>query len=296
MPLLNYQRTIAKVARCSGIGLQSGRPVNLTIKPAPVNHGIKFVRSDLPNTPVIPARFNCVVDSGWVTVIGTDGVIVSSIEHLMASLAGFGIDNALIELDAYELPMMDGSAGPFTKIISEAGVKDQETLKHFFVLKEPIELKKNGKFVGAFPDETFKITCTIEIDHPRIQKQTCSIEVLDHIFECEISHARTFGFLHEVEDLKKSGLIHNGSPENAVILDQNDILNQDGLRFENEFARHQLLDCIGDFSLLGMPILAHIVANKSDHAFNYAFLEKFFSQKESWETQTFPQNNNSRLS
>jgi UDP-3-O-[3-hydroxymyristoyl] N-acetylglucosamine deacetylase len=141
--------------------------------------------------------------------------------------------------------------------------------------------------VGAYPDSTFRITCNIEFDHPLIQKQTCSIEVIDYLFESEVSKARTFGFLHEVEYMKSYGLARGGSLDNAVVIDKHQILNSDGLRYENEFVRHKLLDCIGDFSLLGMPILSHIVTTKSGHSFNHAFLEKFFEQKESWDTQSF---------
>jgi UDP-3-O-[3-hydroxymyristoyl] N-acetylglucosamine deacetylase len=281
-----YQRTISKNVRFSGIGLHSGKTVHLTLKPAPINHGIKFIRKDLPDDPTIPARFNCVVDTSLATVIGSDGVIVSTIEHLMACLAGLSIDNALVELDSYEVPVMDGSAGPFTRMIVEAGIREQEAARHFFVLKEPIELEQDGKFVGAYPDTTFKITCNIDFEHPLIRKQSCSIEVVDHIFESEISSARTFGFLHEVEYMKRYGLARGGSLDNAVVIDENDILNEDGLRYRDEFVRHKLLDCIGDFSLLGMPILAHIVTNKSGHAFNHAFLENFINNKASWQTQT----------
>ena len=281
-----YQRTLSNDVRFSGIGLHSGRTVHLTLKPAPINHGIKFLRKDLPDDPTIPARFNCVVDTSLATVIGSDGVIVSTIEHLMACLAGLSIDNVLVELDSYEVPVMDGSAGPFTRMIVNTGIREQTAARHFFVLKEPIELEQDGKFVGAYPDTTFKITCNIEFDHPLIRRQSCAIEVVDHIFESEISSARTFGFLHEVEYMKRYGLARGGSLENAVVIDENDILNKDGLRYQDEFVRHKLLDCIGDFALLGMPILGHIVTHKSGHAFNHAFLERFFNKKASWQTQT----------
>ena len=204
----------------------------------------------------------------------------------MATFAGFSVDNVIVELDAYEVPVMDGSAGPFARLITEAGITEQDALRHFFVLKEPIELRMGDKFVGVYPDSTFKITCNIEFDHPLINKQMCSIEVLDRLFEREISYARTFGFLHEVENMKSYGLVRGGSLDNAVVIDKNKILNQDGLRYEDEFVRHKLLDCIGDFSLLGMPILGHIITHKSGHAFNHAFLKRFFTQKESWDTQT----------
>jgi UDP-3-O-[3-hydroxymyristoyl] N-acetylglucosamine deacetylase len=288
MKIPMIQQTVARTICCSGVGLHSGKFVNLKIKPAPVNHGIKFVRVDLPDKQVIPARFNCVVDTSLATVIGLNGAIVSTIEHLMASLAGLSIDNALIELDDYEVPVMDGSAGPFAKIILDAGITPQPAPRHFFVLKEPIELKDNGKFVGAYPDSTFRITCNIDFDHPVIRKQTCSIEVLENQFACEVSKARTFGFLQEVEQLIRDGFARGGSLENAVVLDKKNVLNTDGLRYEDEFVRHKLVDCIGDFSLLGMPILAHIMTKKSGHAFNHAFLKKFFAQKKSWEIKSLP--------
>ena len=287
MALPTHQRTIAQEIFCSGIGLHSGKVVNLALIPAPVNHGIKFVRKDLPDNPTISARFNCVVDTSLATVIGSDGVIVSTIEHLMACFAGLSIDNVIVELDSYEVPVMDGSAGPFAQMIVDAGIQEQEAFRHYFVLREAIELEEDGKYVGAYPDTTFKITCNIEFEHPLIRKQSCSIEVLDYVFEREISNARTFGFLREVEYMKNYGLARGGSLDNAVIVDDKGILNKDGLRYHDEFVRHKLLDCIGDFSLLGMPLLAHIVTHKSGHAFNHAFLEKFFNQKESWQTQTF---------
>jgi len=288
MAIPTHQRTLDREVSCSGIGLHSGKKVHLALKPAPINHGIKFVRKDLPDNPTIPARFNCVVDTSLATVIGLDGAIVSTIEHLMACLAGLSVDNVIVELDSYEVPAMDGSAGPFTRMILEAGIREQKAARHFFVLKKPIELEQDGKFVGAYPDTTFKITCNIEFEHHLIRKQSCSIEVVDHIFEREISSARTFGFLHEVEYMKRYGLARGGSLDNAVVIDKRDILNEEGLRYRDEFVRHKLLDCIGDFSLLGMPILGHIITKKSGHAFNHAFLEKFFNKKTCWQTQTLP--------
>lgn len=288
------QRTVAKPVSCSGIGVHSGKRVNLTIKPAPVNQGIKFIRADLPDKPGIFAHFNVVVDTSLATVIGSDGFIVSTIEHIMASFTGLSIDNVLVELDAYEMPIMDGSAGPFTELIKSAGIKEQKFPRYFFVVKEPIELEKDGKSVGIYPSSTFKITYAIEFDHPLIKKQSYSIDVSEDIFEREISKARTFGFLHEVEYLKRYGFARGGSLDNAVVIDKHDILNTDGLRYKDEFVRHKILDCIGDFSLLGMPILGHLVVNKSGHAFNHAFIEKFFDQKKSWETRSFHDMNDLR--
>jgi len=280
------QRTVAKPVNCSGVGVHSGKKVNLTIKPAPPNHGIKFIRTDLLDCPVISAHFNMVVDTSLATVIGFEGFIVSTIEHLMASFAGLSIDNALVEIDSYEMPIMDGSAYPFTSLIKASGIKELDTPRYFFVIKEPIELKKDGKMVGVYPCSTYKITCTIEFDHPLIGKQSFSVDVSDHIWESEISKARTFGFLHEYEYLKKHGLARGVTLENVIAIDDKAVVNEGGLRYEDEFVRHKILDCIGDFSLLGMPILGHVVAEKSGHAFNHSFLKKIFAEKESWETGT----------
>jgi UDP-3-O-[3-hydroxymyristoyl] N-acetylglucosamine deacetylase len=279
------QRTLAQPATCAGIGLHSGKTVNLTVKPAPINHGIKFIRMDLQDNPSISAHFNRVVDTSLATVIGSNGCIVSTIEHLMASFAGLSIDNAIVELDAYEVPVMDGSAGPFTELIKTAGIIEQPAARHFFVIRQPIELEENGKKVAVYPADSYKITCSIEFDTPLIGRQSFSMEISDQFFEDEICRARTFGFLHEVEYMKRYGLAHGGSLENAVVIDKNRILNEEGLRYPDEFVRHKVLDCLGDFSLLGMPLLGHLTVQKSGHAFNHAFLEKFFSEKKSWETR-----------
>lgn len=279
-----FQRTIANVVECSGIGVHSGKNVSLTIRPAPVNHGIRFSRVDLPNRPVVQARFNRIVDTSLATVIGAEGFIVSTIEHLMSAFSGLGIDNALVEVDAYELPIMDGSAGPFARLLLQAGTLTQDGQRCFFVVDEPIELKAGGKFVGIYPDEAFKVTCTIEYDHPLIQTQSYSLAINPTTYAGQIAGARTFGFLHEVEYMKKFGLAQGGSLDNAVVVDKNGVLNEGGLRFADEFVRHKILDCIGDFSLLGLPILGHVVAEKSGHAFHHAFLEKVFAAKSSWQT------------
>lgn len=280
-----YQRTISRAVACSGIGTHSGQTVNLNIRPAPVNHGIKFIRTDLPDSPCISAHFNMVVDTSLATVIGYDGFIVSTIEHLMASFAGLSIDNALVELDAYEMPIMDGSAGPFTALLKSAGIEEQPAARYYFVIREPIELTADGKSVGVYPSDQFTITCTIEYDHPLIQKQICTYDLSDVTFESEISKARTFGFLHEYEYLKRFGLAQGSSLDNVLVIDRDHIMNTDGLRYPDEFARHKILDCIGDFSLLGMPIKGHVVATKSGHTFNHAFLKKFFESKDAWETR-----------
>ncbi len=282
----HHQQTINTPVSCSGIGVHSGKIVNLTIKPAPVNHGIRFVRTDLVGHPGVTAHFNNVVDTSLATVIGAEGCIVSTVEHLIAGEAGMSIDNAIVEVDAYELPIMDGSAGPFTTLIKSAGTLRQEGAKCFFKVNHPISLTDNGKSVTVYPADEFRITCTIAYDHPLIGTQTCNFVIDRETFEKEIAAARTFGFLHEVELMKRYGLARGGTLDNAVVIDGDRVLNEGGLRYPDEFVRHKVLDCIGDFSLIGMPIMGHVVASKSGHAFNHAFLEKFFEEKGSWDTCT----------
>jgi len=281
-----YQRTLKRTASCTGVGLHSGKPVTLTLRPAPANQGITFVRTDLPNKPAITAHFNRVVDTSLATVIGSDGFIVSTIEHLMATFAGLSIDNAFVDLDDYEVPVMDGSAAPYTELMLRAGIREQSAARHYFVITEPIELRENGKFVGIYPDSRFRISCSISFDNPAIGDQQYCLDLSDEAFALEISPARTFGFLHEVEYMKSYGLAQGGSLENAVVVDEDGVINEGGLRFKDEFVRHKLLDSLGDFSLLGLPVLGHLKVIKSGHAFNHAFLEKFFQSKQSWETRT----------
>ena len=287
MSIETRQHTLARPVQCTGIGVHSGRQVNLKILPAPINHGIKFVRIDLPGNPVVSAHFNSVVDTSLATVIGAEGVIVSTIEHLMATFSGLCIDNAMVAVDGHEMPIMDGSAAPFTRLLQSAGVERQEGLRRYFVVKRPIALKQGDKAVTVLPAAHFRITYAIDFDHPLIRRQDFSLVMTRESFDREISRARTFGFYHEIEYLKRFGLARGGSLDNAIVIDQDRVLNTDGLRFADEFVRHKLLDCIGDFSLLGMPILGHIVLKRSGHAFNHAFLEKFFARKDCWETRTF---------
>lgn len=280
------QRTLARSVQCSGVGLHSGKTVVLTIHPAPIHHGIKFFRTDLPDAPGIRAHFNMVVDTSLATVIGYNGFIISTIEHLMAAFAGLCIDNARVELTDYEVPVMDGSAGPFTRLMRSAGIVAQPGARCYFVVKKPIELKENGKAVAIYPSDTGRITCTIEYDHPVIGRQSRSVAMTDQAFESQIADARTFGLLQDLQYMQNYGLAKGGSLDNAVVVADDGVVNSGGLRFPDEFVRHKILDCIGDFSLLGMPVLGHIVATKSGHAFNHMFLKKFFASKDAWETRT----------
>jgi len=278
------QTTLSKSISFSGIGMHSGKLTHLTIKPAPENHGIKFRRVDLPGTQDIQALFKLVVDTSLATVLGTNGAIVSTIEHLMASFSGLGIDNALVEIDDYEIPIMDGSAKIFTQMMEAAGIVYQDAPKHYFIVKKPIEVFDNDKSVSVYPEACFKITCRIDFPHPLIGKQEISFDKENDNFEKDISRARTFGFVQDLEVLKKFSLGKGGSLDNAIIIDEDRILNEEGLRYPDEFVRHKLLDSLGDFSLLGMPIKGHIITHKSGHTLNHLFIETFLKNKDAWET------------
>ncbi len=278
------QKTIARPVAISGTGVHSGKITHLTIHPAQENHGIKFRRVDLPGTHDIQALFKRVVDTSLATVIGVNGAIVSTIEHLMASFAGLGIDNALVEIDDYEIPILDGSAKVFTQLIECAGIIEQDAPKHFFIARAPVTVTDQDKSVSVFPEPGFKITCAIDFDHPLIGKQRITFDRAKHNFATQISTARTFGFIQDLELLKKFSLGKGGSLDNAIVIDKDRILNKEGLRFPDEFVRHKLLDSLGDFSLLGMPIQGHIVTHKSGHALNRLFIETFLANKDAWET------------
>ncbi|MCM2284380.1 MAG: UDP-3-O-acyl-N-acetylglucosamine deacetylase [Desulfobacula sp.] len=278
------QTTLAKSISFSGVGVHSGKTTRLTLRPAPQNHGIKFRRVDLPGTQDIQALFKLVVDTSLATVIGTNGAIVSTIEHLMAGFSGLGIDNALVEIDDYEIPIMDGSAKIFTQMMEAAGIVLLDAPKHYFIVKKPVELVEDDKSVSVYPCPCFKITCRIDFPHPLIGKQEITFDREKDNFERDISRARTFGFIKDLELLKRFSLGKGGSLDNAIIIDEDRILNEEGLRYPDEFVRHKLLDSLGDFSLLGMPIKGHIITYKSGHALNHSFIETFLNNKDAWET------------
>jgi len=280
------QQTLAQPVKCSGIGVHSGKQTSIIIHPAPENHGIRFRRVDLPGTPDIQALFKTVVDTSLATVIGKDGVIVSTIEHLMAAFSGLSIDNALVEIDGYEMPIMDGSSKEFTQALTRVGMKQQTAPRWFFVITKPVRFSENDKFVEIIPGKGFTISCTIEFDHPLVGRQKISFDPFKESFKDKISQARTFGFIQDLEYLKRFSLGRGGSLDTAVVIDKDKILNKDGLRHPDEFVRHKLLDSLGDFSLLGMPIQGHITTFKSGHAMNHAFIKHLLLTKDAWETKT----------
>lgn len=277
------QRTLKRPVTVRGIGLHSGAPVTLTLCPAPIDHGIVFVRVDGGRRISIPAKAEFVVDTALATTLGRDGAKVSTVEHLLAALAGLGLDNVRAELDGPEVPILDGSASPFVEHILEAGLREQAAPKRFVVIKKAVSVVHGDKSATLSPSKRLRIDCTIDFKHPLIADQKFTMDFSDRTFVRDIARARTFGFLKDVEKLKQAGLARGGTLENAIVVDEFSILNPEGLRFPDEFVRHKLLDTVGDLSLLGMPMLGHLTAIKSGHALNHALVMKVLSDPTSFE-------------
>lgn len=277
------QRTLQGSVSCRGVGLHTGQKVRLHLRPAPVNHGIVFVRTDLPRPVSIPALAAFVVDTALATTLGRDGVRVGTVEHLLAALAGMGIDNVRVELDGPEVPIMDGSAAPFAEMVIEAGIREQDEAKTFLVVRKAVGVSENGKEASLAPARSFRVDCEIDFRHPLIHDQSVGVEVNDRGFAKELCRARTFGFLKDVERLKRAGLARGGSLENAIVVDEYSILNPEGLRFPDEFVRHKALDAVGDLSLLGRPLIGHLKVVKSGHALNHKLVQKLLADETAFE-------------
>jgi len=282
-----YQHTLSKAVRFGGVGLHSGEAVNLTVKPAEANCGVRFVRTDKPGHGAIPAFVNRVVDTTLATTIASGGVSVSTTEHLLAALVGLGIDNALIELDGPEVPILDGSAGPFVLILRQAGRRRQKALRRFLKITREITFQDGDKTIRVRPYDGFKVTSVIEFDHPLIRRQSRTMEISVDTFVREVASARTFGFLDEVEKLQENGLALGGSLDNAIIVDRFGILNNEGLRFPDEFVRHKVLDLIGDLALLGYPLLGHVIASKSGHGQHLGLMQAIAARPDCWELVSY---------
>ena len=286
---MTKQRTLKNPIRATGVGLHTGKQIHLTLLPAPVNSGIIFRRVDL-NPPVdIPATAHNVGETTLSTCLIKDGVRVSTVEHIMSAMAGLGVDNAIVELNAAEVPIMDGSAGPFVFLIQSAGVQEQNALKKFVRVKKEVILRDGDKFASFLPFEGFKVSFSIEFDHPvfKDRRPQTEVDFSSSSFVKEISRARTFGFMHEIEYLRSKGLAQGGSMANAIVVDEYRILNEDGLRFEDEFVKHKVLDAIGDLYLLGHGLIAEYRAHKSGHSLNNRVLRQLIEQKDAWEWATF---------
>jgi UDP-3-O-[3-hydroxymyristoyl] N-acetylglucosamine deacetylase len=278
---LDYQHTLAATIPISGTGLHTGVQVNLRVCPARSNTGILFRRTDLEGF-VIEAQSRHVARVSYATSLMKKGVLISTTEHLLSALAGLKVDNAVVEIDNLELPILDGSALPFVRLIQEGGLRRQRARRTYVKVMKPVEVVEGAKRIAVYPAETFDITYRIAFSHPLIGEQ-----VLERIpglanYATEIAPARSFGFLEEVEMLRKNGLIRGGSLENAVVLTHEGVLNPEGLRFPDEFCRHKVLDLIGDLALLGRPVLGHVVAERAGHAMHAQLVSRLLREKDSW--------------
>ncbi len=283
------QRTLKTVIRASGVGLHGGVKVNMTLRPAAPDTGIVFRRVDLPEPLDLPAKAFMVGDTRMCSCLEKDGVKVGTIEHLMSALAGLGIDNCWIDLDAPEVPILDGSAAPFIFLIQSAGIEEQNAAKKFIRVTRPIEVRDGDKWARFEPYDGYRLAFSIVFNHPAIDKsaQTAEIDFAEQSYIREISRARTFGFMQEVEYLRENGLALGGGLENAIVLDEFRVLNQDGLRYTDEFVKHKILDAVGDLYLLGHPLLAAYSSYKGGHALNNQLARALLEQGECWEIATF---------
>ena len=282
------QRTLRNPIHATGIGLHSGKKVLINLKPAPVDTGIVFRRVDLTPAVEIPARADLVSDTMMSTTIEKDGVRVSTVEHIMSAFAGLGIDNAYVELDSAEVPIMDGSAGPFVFLIQSTGIQEQAAAKKFIKITRPIIATEGDKKATLLPFEGFKIAFTVDFDHPVFRSRDCYAEIdfSKNSYIKEISRARTFGFSHEIEYLRANGLALGGSMQNAVVIDEFRVLNEGGLRYENEMVKHKILDALGDIYLQG-SFIGELQAYKSGHGLNNKLMRAVIAQPDAWEEVSF---------
>jgi UDP-3-O-[3-hydroxymyristoyl] N-acetylglucosamine deacetylase len=283
------QRTLQKKVSTTGVGLHNGEKVKLTLRPAAIDTGIVFRRTDLPGMPEIQATPDAVSDTRMCSALEKNGARVATVEHLMSALAGLGVDNIVVELDASEIPIMDGSSGPFIFLLQSAGIIEQAAAKKFMRIKKNVEIIEEDKWAKFEPYHGFKMDFTIDFAHPVFEGSgnNVKIDFADNSYIAEISRARTFGFMHEVEYLRANGLARGGSLDNAIVLDEFRVLNTDGLRYEDEFAKHKVLDAIGDLYMLGHPLLGSFTAYKSGHGLNNKLIRALLADSNAWEYVTF---------
>jgi UDP-3-O-[3-hydroxymyristoyl] N-acetylglucosamine deacetylase len=283
------QRTLKNVIRATGVGLHTGEKVYLTLRPAAPDTGIVFRRIDLDRPVEVPARSENVGDTRLSTTLEKNGVRISTVEHLMSAFAGLGVDNAYVDLTAPEVPIMDGSAGPFVFLIQSAGIEELSAPKQFIRIKRTVKVEDEDKWVRFDPLDGFKVSFGIEFNHPIFSNsgQQASIDFSATSFVKEISRARTFGFMQDLEALREAGLARGGSLDNAIVMDSYHILNEDGLRYEDEFVKHKILDAIGDLYLLGHPLIGAFSAYKSGHALNNRLLRSLMADASAWELVSF---------
>ena len=292
------QRTLKNIIRATGVGLHTGEKVYLTLRPAPADTGIIFRRIDLDEAVEIRACPENVSDTRLSTTLECHGVRISTVEHLMSAFAGLGIDNAYVDLTAAEVPIMDGSAGPFVFLVQSAGIAEQSAPKRFIRIKKKIKIKDGDKWAAFEPFAGFKVSFAIDFDHPtfRNSRQRAAVDFSTTSFVREVSRARTFGFMGDLEALRQAGLARGGGLDNAIVLDDFRILNEDGLRYEDEFVKHKVLDAIGYLYLLGHPLIGAFSAHKSGHSLNNRLLRSLVTQQEAWELITFDENEQAPIS
>ena len=283
------QRTLKNVIRATGVGLHTGKKVLLTLRPASANTGIIFRRVDLDPAVEIPAKPKYVGDTSLSTTLVKDNIRISTVEHLLSALAGFGIDNVFVDLTADEVPIMDGSAGPFVFLIQSAGIVEQNAAKEFLRIKEKVRVERDGKWAMFEPFDGFKVGFSIEFDHPVFNQNNCHAEIdfSTTSFVKEVSRARTFGFMRDVELLRQKNLVLGGSLDNAVVVDDYRILNEDGLRYADECVKHKILDAIGDLYLLGHSLIGAFKGHKSGHALNNTLIRELLLNEDAWELVSF---------
>jgi UDP-3-O-[3-hydroxymyristoyl] N-acetylglucosamine deacetylase len=277
---MDLQRTIRRHISCVGIGLHSGNKVNLTLKPAPADFGIRFRRTDLGNLEV-PATVHNLAGIQLATGLAHNEVSVETVEHLLAALVSLGIDNVIIELNSPEVPIMDGSAAPFIYLIQEAGVKKLLAHRKYLKIVRPIMISRGDKRIALYPSEHFKVTYSISYDHPLLRHQSRTIKITEESFIEELAPARTFTLLKDEEMLRQNGLALGGSLDNAIVLGETGVLNN-ALRYEDEFVRHKILDAVGDLALVGYPVIGHLFAHRAGHALHTEFAAKILEETESW--------------
>jgi len=286
---MTKQRTPKKLIQATGVGLHSGEKVLLTLHPAPINTGIVFRRTDLDPVVEVKASYENVCDTMLCTSLQHNGVKIATVEHLMSALAGLGIDNAYIDVNAPEIPIMDGSAAPFVFLIQSAGVREQSARKRFIRILKPVRVEDSGRYVQFLPHEGYRISFKIDFDHPvfNSKPQTAEFDFSSTSYIKQVSRARTFGFLSDYEKLRKVGLVNGGSLDNAIVVDEYRILNEDGLRFDDEFVKHKVLDAIGDLYLLGSGLIGAFEGYKSGHGLNNKLVRALMQQKDAWEYTYF---------
>ncbi len=283
------QRTIKRAIKSTGVGLHTGRKVVMTLRPAQADTGIVFRRVDLDRPVDIRADARAVTDTRLCSALEGGGAKVATVEHLMSALAGLGIDNLYVELTGPEVPIMDGSAGPFVFLLQSAGIEEQRAPKRFFRIRRPVEVRDGDKWARFEPYDGFKVSFSIVFDHPVFERatQSLTIDFAETAYTKEVARARTFGFAQDVEALRNAGLALGGSLDNAVVLDEYRVLNSDGLRYADEFVKHKVLDAIGDLYLVGHPLIGSFIAHKSGHALNNQLLRATLAQPDAWELASF---------